>query len=249
MHTRDTKLPTVPDQRLCPNIMPKPRRSQKRKAPPEGTPSSAAEVATATGEGRRLKGKQVAEKVGFDSRSSVPQDHILPAPGPQAGPSQPSGGHDEVEDPDLGPLSEAELVSAIRVFRVIIDLPPSKAEFFPDVGDILLELHRLEAHPTVDPSCSACDPPAEYRCSTCTFGELECKQCILSRHANNPLHDIEVWFYHSLQEQTLRYCSNGMATPSRTPPSLPSALPFRLDTTLAAAHAPGLAPESSQCSP
>ena len=82
-------------------------------------PSSAALEVTAVvqEDGPPKRKKQKKGKKRATEKTGV--DHVLPAPGPQAGPSQHSGSHAEFEEPTHGSISDPELVGTVHIFHVI----------------------------------------------------------------------------------------------------------------------------------
>lgn len=124
-------------------------------------------------------------------------------------------------------------------------------QWIPHRTEFLHELLRLEAPPPKNPACATCKSSGEYRCLGCftgDAGELVCKGCLLSRHANNPFHEVQVCFLvfvtSRLMSTFLRY---GTDSSSRTPPSLPPASLYRFHTTPGVCVPPP-AFETSRCS-
>ena len=105
--------------RLLLVIMQQPSRTQKRGVPPEKMPSTAALEVTAVvqEDGPPKKKKQKKGKKRATEKTGI--DHVLPAPGPQAGPSQPSGNRPEFEESTQGSISDPELVGTFHVCHVI----------------------------------------------------------------------------------------------------------------------------------
>ena len=64
-------------------------------------------------------------------------------------------------------------------------------EWIPHRTEFLHELLRLEALPGAM-SCAGCGSSAVYRCISCFLGELLCEGCLVLRHANAPLHKVQV---------------------------------------------------------
>lgn len=51
----------------------------------------------------------------------------------------------------------------------------------------------LEGRGRYQVSCAGCrDSFPNYRCKDCTHGALWCKKCLVTRHAQSPLHNVEV---------------------------------------------------------
>ncbi|KAG2746737.1 hypothetical protein P692DRAFT_201840841 [Suillus brevipes Sb2] len=50
-----------------------------------------------------------------------------------------------------------------------------------------------------------CTFEPEYRCRDCFGTELYCKDCMVERHRDNPLHRIEHWNGHYFEDTTLKY--------------------------------------------
>lgn len=61
-----------------------------------------------------------------------------------------------------------------------------------DREEFLRKLIRLEGRGGID-VCTICKTGlAKYRCHDCLALDLYCKDCLLSRHVNQPLHNIKV---------------------------------------------------------
>jgi hypothetical protein len=59
--------------------------------------------------------------------------------------------------------------------------------------EYLDELMCLEGRGRYERSCAGCNTPfPNFRCKDCTHGALWCQVCLVKRHAQSPLHVIEV---------------------------------------------------------
>ncbi|KAF8449520.1 hypothetical protein L210DRAFT_3641113 [Boletus edulis BED1] len=62
-----------------------------------------------------------------------------------------------------------------------------------DREDFLWELICLEGRGGIQ-TCTICNSrPARYRCHNCLTLDLYCKECLLSSHASQPLHNVKEW--------------------------------------------------------
>ncbi|KAG2028403.1 hypothetical protein BDR03DRAFT_883375 [Suillus americanus] len=74
----------------------------------------------------------------------------------------------------------------------------------------IMELIRHEGHGdyTTREACHGhreCTFELEYRCRDCFGTELYCKDCMVERHRDNPLHRIKHWNGHYFKDTTLKY--------------------------------------------
>lgn len=66
-------------------------------------------------------------------------------------------------------------------------------------NEVLAEMIRSKGRgsftPAQCPDCADPDANAAYRCLDCFTPCLVCRHCIVKRHADNPLHHLEVRFH------------------------------------------------------
>lgn len=176
-------------------------RAAKRKRPPEERASSVSleVISLVRTTGGRYTKKRIVEKTDFDPRASpitFPDDDVLPAPAPQADPSTFTDNASEEPSPSTTSRSVSVSFLCVCLSSPTYPLQTKVQEWIPYRAEFLHELLRLEAPASQNPTCPRCETSAEYRCLSCFSAEPMCKGCLLSRHADTPLHRIQVRFWH-----------------------------------------------------
>ena len=195
-----------------------PRARKRQRVSPSGEHRSSvsAEVVSVRLDASNFT-EQTTEKAPANPRQAT--HGVLPGPSSQAGPSASANGYKEAF-PDLSP---SELVGPFCSYLIFTHLF-SQAELeerFPDFEKICQEVLCLDVPPPPGTRCATCTSPAEYHCEDCFQSQMTCKGCLLSSHACNPLHKIQVSFLAFVLLSTLTCLRNRTATPSKI---LPSAL-------------------------
>ena len=174
---------------LLTTMPPRARKRQRVSPSGEHRSSVSGEVVSVQPDASNVT-EQTTEKAPVNPRQAT--HGVLPGPSSQAGPSASANGYKEAF-PDLSP---SELVGSFCSYLIFTHLF-SQAELeerFPDFEKICQEVLCLDVPPPPGTRCATCTSPAEYHCEDCFQSQMTCKGCLLSSHACNPLHKIQVSF-------------------------------------------------------
>ena len=188
---------------------PPPRRPLKRAPPQDVYPSSMSVEFVSFTQDRngRVTKKRVIEKTKSDTRPIFDIDHSFPPANADPlqvdidGPAELQA--DSSVDPKQDPVKR--VVSVSLLFSCHVRAPHSHAmktklaKWLPYHQQFLIELLRLEAPPSDTSLCLSCQRPATYRCLGCFSGRMTCQKCLISSHAETPLHSIQVRLYNILR--------------------------------------------------
>ena len=188
------------------------RSTKRKRIRPEEMPSSASrEVVSLIRDGGRVTKKRIIEGTDFDPRISIfspDEEKALPILGSPLDPSefsekQGTSKEGASKEPSLDNPSRSVSVS-LPPFATSppIELPQAKIQaWIPYRMEFLHELLRLEAPPKYSPRqespprdsrCIECESSSDHHCLSCFSGGLTCKGCLVSHHANTPLHRVQV---------------------------------------------------------